>query len=170
MQKLFKEPDFFSLRFSHRQHHTRLTLQILGAHVNTRTLPFTYTMLSLHLPSVMQAQCFNDAHLPFSKEVKATEIGHLFEHILLEYLCLLKIGSGCKYSTYSGNTSWNWLRDPQGVFHITVDAGKNDMALFQKALQRTIILMKTILMSAPLPAFSNENTIEKNSWGQPRYN
>ncbi len=112
--------------------------------INTSQLHFVHETLTDLLPSVLESQCFNDQGLAFCEEVKATEMGHLFEHILLEYVCLLKIERGDEQATHSGRTSWNWQRDPKGTFFIYVDIPQSDRTIFLKALAKTILLMKVI--------------------------
>lgn len=113
--------------------------------VNTSDIPSTYDVLQYFLPGVLNTECFNDQGLPFSREVKKTEIGHLFEHILLEYMCQLKIGKGYKSAIYAGRTKWNWERDPRGVFHIRINCTLKDADIFPPALEKSIKLMKIIL-------------------------
>jgi len=115
--------------------------------VNTSDFPHTYRTLKTFLPSVLTTECFNDENLPFSQEVKSTEIGHLFEHILLEYMCQLKIAKGHKSAVFAGKTRWNWERDPRGTFHIRVNCTLKDVDIFPTALNKTIALMKIILNS-----------------------
>jgi hypothetical protein len=116
--------------------------------VNTRELPQTTSILTQYLPSVLASTCFNDEKLPFALEVKSTEIGHLFEHILLEYLCYFKLSQGYTNAEYSGVTKWNWERDPWGVFHIIINTGWDDTEIFSSAVQQSIILLQLILRQA----------------------
>jgi hypothetical protein len=101
-----------------------------------------------HLPSIFQSKCFNEKNLPFIKEAERTEIGHLFEHILLEYLCALKKEKGEKKNIHNGVTRWNWERDAWGVFHITVDSGSSDKEIFEEAVNLSIKLVLLIFRSA----------------------
>ncbi len=113
--------------------------------INTRDIPFTYTILEKQLPSILIAQCFNDEGLPFSQEVKMTEIGHLFEHIMLEYLCILKLANGHSKATFRGETNWNWKRDLRGTFHIHINAGIKHEEIFDEALTNSIELLVKIM-------------------------
>lgn len=120
-------------------------MSIFGPIVNTRSIPQTYSMLNTSLPQIFLSKCFNDDKLPFAKEVLRTEIGHLFEHILLEYLCDYKFTKGFDDVVFSGVTNWNWKKDPHGTFHIRVNSGYEDIDIFQKALERTIALVSLIM-------------------------
>ncbi len=141
----FTVESLFSLNISQKQTATTITMQLLYDTVNTADLPETVSLLQYHLPSVLATQCFNDDGYPFHIEVANTEIGHLFEHILLEYLCLHKMAKGAQKATYSGKTHWNWIRDPKGTFYIHLSCGTKDADIFTQALDATITLMKVVL-------------------------
>lgn len=126
----------------------------VSSHITTRTLPHVYKTLSLYLPSILTSTCFNDKDLPFSQEVQETETGHLFEHILLEYLCKEKINAGATHAVFSGNTYWNWQQDDYGTFHITIDAQKKDRKYLFFALEQSVSLLKRILLThSDFPSF-----------------
>lgn len=95
-----------------------LVMQVAGTAVNTREFPRTLGLLRAYCPLVLATECFNDDNLPFREEVKRTEIGHLFEHLLLTYLCHSKANTAGSRRSYEGKTSWNWKREPWGRFHI----------------------------------------------------
>jgi len=129
-------------------------MTVLGDIVNTRNIPETYTILNKLLPQIFLSKCFNDDRLTFKTEVQRTEIGHLFEHILLEYLCDYKFSKGYKDVVFTGVTNWNWKKDPYGTFHIRVNSAQDDIDIFQKALERTISLVSLIMTNnkaLPLP-------------------
>jgi hypothetical protein len=138
--------ELFTLSVMQRKTKTYIHMQMANDVVNTRDLSNTYQILETMLPQVLLSQCFNEENLPFSMEVRQTEIGHLFEHILLEYLCLLKLEKGCKrHATYQGVTQWNWRVDPWGTFHIHISTGTHDIPIFAEALEKTIHLVSLIL-------------------------
>lgn len=143
----FYTDDFFTLDIVYAQRSTKIDMHLSTSFVTTQPLPQTYTLLTEHLPSILMSKCFNDENLPFAIEVKQTEIGHLFEHILLEYMCQLKMLKGYDNATYSGRTYWNWVRDPKGTFHIVVKSGVKDADIFPVAIDKSIQLLKTILNS-----------------------
>jgi hypothetical protein len=152
----FLVENLFSLDVIQKQTTTRIVMQMLYNQVNTREIPHIVELLQAHLPNVLRTQCFNDDGLPFSMEVRHTELGHLFEHILLEYLCQGKIAKGANQASYSGNTKWNWIKDPRGKFHIRLSCGMRDADILPAALERTIDLMKIILAHHQTPLFINK--------------
>ena len=89
------------------------------------------------------------------KEVRKTEMGHLFEHILLEYLCMEKMEEGATDVVYNGVTWWDWQKEQEGSFHIQVDCGLADNITLAKALGKTILLVEglyqTITPSLSVP-------------------
>lgn len=148
----------FSLEVMQKTTSTKIIMQSHHKHVNTGYIPFVDEILEKHLPTVLLTQCFNDENLPFAMEVKSTEIGHLFEHILLEYLCQIKIAKGAQSAVFSGKTSWNWLKDPRGKFHIRLTCGSRDADILPLALEKTIHLMKIVLGTEQATLFPKVKT------------
>lgn len=131
--------------FTLKQHSAKIKLHMKfpGSYVTTRALPHTYTFLKKHVPSILKCQCFNEEGLPFSEEVKHTEIAHLFEHILLDQLCQVK--SQDVDAEYSGQTEWNWNKEPVGNFKVIVGCAKTEEKYLAIALNKTIALMEKLL-------------------------
>ncbi len=150
---LFSYPSisnkYFSLTIHPKPYKTYLKMQVFSQTVNTSAIPETYEILTQLLPSIHTSKCFNDKGLPFSKEVKRTEIGHLFEHILLEYLYQLKVEQNNYRIIIKGETAWNWIKDPYGVFHITINIGLTDLNILPHALNKAILLLEKILVYDP---------------------
>jgi hypothetical protein len=144
VQKYFVE-NLFSLAIIQQRTKTKITMDVLYNQLSTAEIPSVFELLEENLPSVLMTTCYNDMDLPFNEEVRNTEIGHLFEHILLEYLCQHKIAKGARQATYAGRTHWNWTRDPLGRFHIHLTCGKKDADILPPALEKTVSLMKIIL-------------------------
>lgn len=144
----------FSLSVKHCKKQTKIIMNLQQEIINTRDIPYTVTILKNILPSVLQSMCYNEDNYPFCQEVLHTEVGHLFEHILIEYLCLLKVSNGYDSVEFSGVTKWNWLLYPKGSFHITVSASDDDAEIFAGAMQKSIELINLVLLSAK----TNENT------------
>lgn len=119
-------------------------------YLTTKNFPYTHAILSSILPSVLRTRCFNEQRLPFDREVRETEIAHLFEHIMLEYLCEYKLKSGYKAVKFQGVTDWDWRSEPVGTFHIKINSGYKNSIIFTQALQKSLALIKTILESAYL--------------------
>lgn len=142
--------DSFYLTVNQEPKSVYMVMGLYSPVVNTKYLPQTVEIIKKSCPSVLKTMCFNEDNLPFSEEVKKTEIGHLFEHILLEYLCLEKLSGGFEKVVHNGNTNWNWVEDMEGTFHITVDSSLNDLPFFTKALEKTIQVVEKVLQSSCL--------------------
>jgi len=101
--------------------------------------------LEKNLPGILKNKCFNYENLPFQKEVEKTEIGHLFEHMVLENLCRERVVRGEKNSVFNGSTKWNWKKENRGTFHITIDIGFSEKKILKNALSNTISLMDKLM-------------------------
>lgn len=150
--------NLFSLAIIQKQTKTQIIMDLLYTHLNTEELPTLIECLEKNLPSVLSAICYNDQGLPFHEEVRNTEIGHLFEHILLEYLCQHKLAKGARRATFAGRTKWNWTRDPLGRFHIHLSCGRKDADILPPALEKTVNLMKIILGYNQMILIADTNT------------
>lgn len=139
--------DYFSLNIRHKEENTNIVLKLGTPFAHTSDIPGTFSILKKELPGIFETECFNQGGVPFNVEVKNTEIGHLFEHILLEYLCQTKGNSISKEFCFNGETSWNWKRDKFGTFHICVSAGLPDIKEFYIALEKSIYLLEKIIAS-----------------------
>lgn len=137
--------DYYSLLIKQQSFRTEITMSLFTSFYHTNSMPNTFEELHENLPGVLRSKCFNEDNLPFATEVLNTEIGHLFEHILLEYLCSTKISKGAKRALFRGLTSWNWRKDTKGTFHITIYMNPEDLEIFSLALNKTVILMNLIL-------------------------
>jgi len=135
-----------------------LVLNISKNALTTTDLPWTIPVLEKLLPEVLASTCYNDSDLPFRIEVKNTETGHLFEHILLECLCQEKLSQGYKQVAFRGETSWNWKKENKGTFNITVEMKREDQALLPNALSRSINLFK-LIVNNKLSATKHSQTI-----------
>jgi hypothetical protein len=149
LQKLSVEEisseDLYTLSIERHPTETFILMKLLIPEVNTNCFPQTHKLLQLYLPTIFKSACYNDEHLPFAKEVARTELGHLFEHILLEYLCIIQLENGLDYASYEGVTNWDWTQDPKGTFHITIKAKSEELEILTTAVERTVSLMNIIL-------------------------
>lgn len=109
--------------------------------VRTGCLPKTVTILSEKLPGVLKTTCFNDAGLPFEEEAKDTEIGHLFEHILIQYLY-----EELDYK-FKGVTQWNWNINKRGTFQISIFSENPYTQELQEAVDKAAVLTDEIILS-----------------------
>jgi hypothetical protein len=126
----------FSLDVAHRGKSVFLSMQVHNGHHNTDCFCDVVGFLKDQAPSVLETTCFNPKNLPFCKEVERTEMGHLFEHILITYLCDETIKSGLSEATFDAVTEWNWKMNPVGSFEIEIKAELDD-AILQPALNKT---------------------------------
>lgn len=154
-QQIYYKTGFFSLSIKQNKTTTHIIMNLYTLTVNTKDLPATYPTLKEILPTILHSQCFNEEKLPFSTEVRHTELGHLFEHIMLEYLCLLKVASGGHHATYTGVTKWNWKKDPWGTFHIYINIGFSNAPIFSDALGKSVTLFNTIIIPYEKPFLQN---------------
>jgi hypothetical protein len=76
---------------------------------STSQFPQLSNDLRVLLPEIMVAQCDNAKDLPFCEELKETQTAHLFEHMVLEYLCKLRLRCGFGEASYEGRTFWDTL-------------------------------------------------------------
>lgn len=115
---------YFKITGQRRRNKVFLTQEVLHPACHTNCLPSTVNVLEEYIPTIFENECFNYKKVPFRKEAENTEIGHLFEHMLLENLKLLseeKYGHG----DFSGETRWNWKKNKKGRFDIVISAKKN---------------------------------------------
>src|SRR5258707_8329129 len=96
--------NLFSLAITPKLTTTKIIMTMCNGKINTNTIPQTERILKKLLPTVLSTTCYNAENLPFAIEVRNTETGHLFEHILLEYLCQQKLAKGHNTATFSGTT------------------------------------------------------------------
>jgi len=88
------------------------------------------------LPQMATQHCFNDDGLSFRREAQATEIPHLFEHLIIEIQNQVRRGIGIPFS---GETCWNWTVDPRGLFYVTVDYDNEMVVLGAIRLAESLI-------------------------------
>jgi len=138
-------PDYFSLAVSCSKLGTNITMQVFTEEVTTKHMKDVSRLLKIYLPTILESTCFNTKNLSFDKEVTHTELGHLFEHILLEYLCKEKIRSGSNEAVFKGVTKWNWNKDTFGTFHIQIDVPHAEKDLLYFALEQSVLLLKRII-------------------------
>lgn len=85
-------------------------------------------------PHLARHRCENDNGYTFKKESRATEIPHLFEHLIIELQ-----GQVQRASILRGETQWNWRIDPRGRFHVYVDYENEMLVLGAIRLAERII-------------------------------
>ncbi len=138
---------FYSLKITYRKSNTSISMMVNNRVETTQDLPKTIAILEKCLPNIFTSQCFNNLNLPFINEARNTEVGHLFEHILLEYLCTIKVLYGYDAVEFSGTTRWDWNKSPRGTFAIDISANVADRIIFNESLKKAIRLMNLIFSS-----------------------
>ncbi len=83
---------------------------------STEHAPHIPRLLFKLFPHLAKHRCDNDNGYTFKKESRATEIPHLFEHLIIELQ-----GQAQRARILRGETQWNWRIDPRGRFHVYVD-------------------------------------------------
>lgn len=136
---------YFTL--SIRELKTRVRMEMFVGHemVNTQNLQCVVAELKKRIPEIFTTKCFNYKNQPFIEEVKNTELGHLFEHILLEKFCTNKANFGFSDFTIRGYTTWDWYKYPRGTFHITVNIKRLERAIFYQSLNQSISIYNAII-------------------------
>ena len=149
-------PSLFSLTFKQNADTMYIKMQTPSHIINTKDFPDTTKILRKLCPRVLKTKCFNDQNLPFREEVKHTEIGHLFEHIVLAYLSQLYSSQGILNVTFNGQTSWDWNVDAKGTFHVYVTPVNMVPGLLQEAIHKAIVVTEFILKSRSFEEFSQQ--------------
>ena len=91
----------------------RLQIQIPRPILFTSELPDFDQRLLQCLPSLRSTICHNEDGLSFADELRATEMGHVVEHMVLALLTEQGIYA-------KGTTEWDWFTEPEGSFTITL--------------------------------------------------
>lgn len=143
--KKYHTKNLFLLSVNPGIRKTKIEMKFMMDLLNTAELPNTFDELKDSLPSIFQSECFNEGKLPFRDEVRNTEIGHLFEHILLEYLTKFKKLYDNEKKSFSGVTSWDWVKNKRGTFNIKINTGSSDSHIFEEAVEKSIVLLRKII-------------------------
>lgn len=130
--------------------HTRITVRF-PHHLYSSQVPDLAANLLKLLPSLREHRCINRSGLAFTEEVQDTELGHVFEHVLLAILH----GRGFHLR---GQTTWNWHRDPLGTYQVTINSGKKlvikeslliAQAIFTNALVGPVLAINLPKLTGP---------------------
>lgn len=149
--------SYFDISLEQNNQTINITMHIPREDVTTTKMPYVSKILKKQLPTILRSKCFNEGNIPFYKEVISTELGHLFEHIMLEYLCIAKISLGFQEAMFSGITRWDWNKDPYGTFHIELEVEKDDLLFVSPALNKTIRLFEQILLYPQSLSITRQN-------------
>lgn len=118
-------------------HRARLVVEIPETDAYTTSeAPRVPRMLFKLFPHIVTQRCYNDEGNSFRREAQATEIPHLFEHVIIEIQDQVRRGIG---APFAGETHWNWTIDPRGRFYVTVDYDNEIVALAAIRLAERVI-------------------------------
>ncbi len=121
----------------HEPYQATLIVEMLETEAfTTEGRPHIPRILFKLLPQMATQHCFNEEGLSFRREAQATEIPHLFEHLIIEIQDQVRRGIG---APLSGETCWNWSVDPRGRFYVTVDYDNELVALGAIRLAENVI-------------------------------
>jgi hypothetical protein len=134
----------FDFRYDIFKDGVKIHLVFTGNKLNTSEYPDIYTKLLGNLPTVLSTECLNPKNLPFSEEVGQTEVGHLFEHLLLEYMALNK-EKFVQNFTIAGRTFWSARNNKPNEFTVEIYCHLCDFPIFQKSLLSTCDLLNFII-------------------------
>lgn len=143
----FYDYNFFYLNYYHESDKTKILAKFEAPHLNTKNIPQTLKLLKRYLPSILYSRCYNPENLTFKKEVIQTEIGHLLEHIILEYLAEESFSKYKIRQIFKGITTWNWDKEEKGIFRIEITASTKDIDIFLNSLKKSTLLLEKILLS-----------------------
>lgn len=134
----------FSLLVTTFHSKTKIEMKVLNGIVKTRNLQKLNEVLGEHVPTIFESKCINKNGLTFEAEVADTQIGHLYEHMVLEFLCQIKVANGYNRAIYSGLTSWNLQAQDRGCFNISLNAGVTDWSYLVYSIRKASFLLNKI--------------------------
>ncbi len=114
--------------------HTKVTVKFRNRLYSSQIEGFGQALINM-LPSLSDHICHNRSGLPFAEEVRDTELGHVFEHVVLAVPRQRGIHT-------RGQTTWNWHRDPIGMYRITIHTGKRLL------VKESVLIAQAILTNA----------------------
>jgi hypothetical protein len=120
----------------------KIDLRMVAVPENTRDLPETLKVLESDLPSIFSNKCFNGEGKSFYDEAQATETAHLFEHIILENMCLEKIKTQ-KSAVFNGRTYWDRKLNNK-CYQIRLNVPMVDWPIFATAFTKSLTLVNKI--------------------------
>lgn len=100
----------------------------------TSQVPHLPRMLFRLFPHLAHHKCDNGKGYNFRRECRATEIPHLFEHLIIELQAQAQ-----PVEVLRGETQWNWRVDPRGRFYVYVDYENELLAIGAIRLAERVI-------------------------------
>lgn len=114
--------------------HTKITLRFRHQLYSAQVPGLAASLLEM-LPCLREHICHNRHGREFVDELADTELGHVFEHVMLAVLHKRGICT-------RGQTTWDWQRDPIGLFHVTIATGK------KLIIKESLLIAQTIMTNA----------------------
>lgn len=133
----------YTLAVTRSKSHVVLHGSLHNTPLYTQAIPHLSMVLQQYIPQIFSAMCFNEKNLPFDKELLNTEVSHLLEHILLEFLCEEKLSSGETQASYDGVT--RWYKDTPENFEILITNNDVRDMFFQNALKKSLVVFDMLL-------------------------
>ncbi len=140
----YENPQF-SLAVEEGFPQTNIVFTSLTPVLRTGFLPATLAILKEQLPGVLATKCHNDGGWGFEREVEDTEIGHLFEHILIQNISEFRESYLMEDSKITGETQWDWTRDAKGIFNIRICSESPYDQVLTEAIEKSISIVNLIL-------------------------
>ncbi|OGM14978.1 hypothetical protein A3A76_05505 [Candidatus Woesebacteria bacterium RIFCSPLOWO2_01_FULL_39_23] len=140
----------FSVKIDQQKDKVFLLQQITNPAIHTDILSGTIPVLLKKIPTIFGNFCCNNAQLSFKNEVKNTEVGHLFEHLILENLKLETLKKE-NNADYIGETTWNWNLEKIGTYNITIFSPTKNKDIFYKACMKSIAILEEIYNYNSIP-------------------
>jgi hypothetical protein len=136
-------PEDLNLYIEHKAHETHIDFRHSLPIRNTQEIAEIFDFFKSNFPDIYLSECFNEGNFSFSEEIRNTELGHLFEHILLVKLVQLKVGKGFDNVRFIGRTYWKGEASQEAK--IIFSAGYKDRAFFMQAFSESLEIFKKAL-------------------------
>lgn len=143
----FRCPYYQIESVTHHSKHSDIVLQADPRYATTAAFPKMVDFLKSELGTILDCKCENPSDLPFDQEVRNTELGHLYEHVILEYLCDEKIKNGAGSASFKGDTFWEVKEEQPYKFLIRIQLDITESSLLSKALDKANFLMEKLFVS-----------------------
>jgi len=144
MHSTYNHPEY-ELEINPQLKTTLFCLTVRPELLYASAFPTLVETLTKKVLNIFSCECFNPHGNAFKKEVVNTETGHLFEHILLEFLCDEKLKYGYRQVEYNGMTQWNWKEEKPGVYNICIDVSSNEYEILTQALSKTLDVINGLI-------------------------
>lgn len=122
-----------------------LQFSVNSDYCSTSQFPALQSDMRTLLPEILVAECDNPNKLPFYEEMQSTQTAHLYEHMVLEYLCKLKLKKGAREASYEGRTFWDATQPTGEESTIAVSRQGESKSQFLQAVRLSSQLLTTLI-------------------------